>query len=220
MRLVRVEVEPALPALVGRPAVPGDRQRLQAAIGKLDQVLLQRIEAEGVLHLEDGELAVGTVGLDEELAVLAKEARAHARVVEAGVVEVAEHRSPVACCIASLCCDGRHRSACARWHSAQVVLPTNAGGRSATSGGLLPSRSRSAKPPRQHDRRRGQHHEPAAGPLRRDGSRRVRAGSLRQGRPRRRHPDATRPGSIVLGVSCVCCVPTYRYFTALPGAPC
>ena len=87
-----IEVEPALAALVLRPAVPGDRQRLQAAIGKLDQVLLQRIEAEGVLDLERGELAVGAVGLDEELAVLAEEARAHAVIVEARVVEIAEHR--------------------------------------------------------------------------------------------------------------------------------
>ena len=81
--LVRIEVEPALPAFVGRPAVPGDRQRLQAAVRKLDQVLLQRIEAEGVLHLEDGQLAVRAVGLDEKLSVLAKEARTHARMVEA-----------------------------------------------------------------------------------------------------------------------------------------
>ena len=53
--------------LVLRPRFPGDRQCLQAAVGKLDQILLQRVEAEGVLDLEGGGLAVWPVGLDEEL---------------------------------------------------------------------------------------------------------------------------------------------------------
>ena len=70
--LVRIEVEPALAALVLRPAVPGDRERLQPAVGKFDQILLQRIEAERVFDLERGELAVRPVGLDEELAVRRK----------------------------------------------------------------------------------------------------------------------------------------------------
>ena len=39
-RLVRIERKPALPALVLRPAVPGDGERLQAPIGKSDQILL------------------------------------------------------------------------------------------------------------------------------------------------------------------------------------
>jgi len=39
--LARVEVEPALAALVLRPRVPRDRQRLHVAAGQLDQVLLQ-----------------------------------------------------------------------------------------------------------------------------------------------------------------------------------
>ena len=80
---VRIEVKPALAALFLRPAVPCDRQRLNSAVGKFDQVLLQRIDAERVFHLERGELAVRPVGLDEELAVLAKEARFHAVIVEA-----------------------------------------------------------------------------------------------------------------------------------------
>ena len=89
--LVGVEMKPALAALLLRAAVPGDRQRLQPAVGKLDQILLQRIEAEGVFDLERGELAVGPVGLDQELAVLAKEARVHAVIVEARIVEIAKH---------------------------------------------------------------------------------------------------------------------------------
>ena len=54
------------------PAVPGNRQRLEPPVGKLDQVLLHRIEAESVLYLEDRQLAVRSVGLDEELSVLRK----------------------------------------------------------------------------------------------------------------------------------------------------
>ena len=90
--LVGIEMEPALAADVLRPAVPGDRQRLQPAVGKLDEILLQRIEAERVLDLERGELAVRPVGLDQVLAVLAEKARAHAVMVERRIGEVAEHR--------------------------------------------------------------------------------------------------------------------------------
>ena len=90
--LVRVEMKPALTALILRPAVPGDRQRLHAAIRKLDEILLQRIEAECVFDLEHGGLAVGAVGFDEELSILAKEARTYAEIVEGRVLEIAEHR--------------------------------------------------------------------------------------------------------------------------------
>ena len=71
---IGIEMEPALSAFLLRSAVPSERQRLQAAIGKLHEILLQRIEAERVLHLEGGEFAVGAIGLDEELAVLAEKA--------------------------------------------------------------------------------------------------------------------------------------------------
>src|SRR6516165_7672649 len=90
--LVRVEVEPALAALRFRAAIPGDRERLQAAVREFDQVLLQRIDAEGVFHLERGELAVGSVGLDEEFPLLAEEAGVHAVIVETRLVEIAEYR--------------------------------------------------------------------------------------------------------------------------------
>ena len=89
--LIGIDVKPALAAFVLRPAVPGDRKRLNTAVGEFDQVLLQRIDAEGVFHLEDGELAVWAVGLDQKFAVLAEEAGVHAIMVEAGVVEIAEH---------------------------------------------------------------------------------------------------------------------------------
>ena len=89
---VRIEVKPTLAPLVFRAAVPGDGEGLQSSIGKFDQVLLQRIEAERVLDLEHAELAVRPVGLDQEFSVLAEEARAHAVVVKVRVVEIAEHR--------------------------------------------------------------------------------------------------------------------------------
>jgi hypothetical protein len=43
-----IEVEPALPAPLFRPAVPGDAERLQPPARKRDQRLLQRIGPEGV----------------------------------------------------------------------------------------------------------------------------------------------------------------------------
>src|SRR5262245_27991891 len=46
--LLRMQVVPALTALSRRPAVPGDAEGLHAAIGELNEVLLQRRPAEGV----------------------------------------------------------------------------------------------------------------------------------------------------------------------------
>src|SRR5262245_62179575 len=89
--LARVEVKPALAALLLRATVPGNRQRLQPTVGKLDQILLERIDAEGVFDLEGAERSVRPVGLDEEFAVFAEEARVHIVIVETRVVEVAEH---------------------------------------------------------------------------------------------------------------------------------
>src|SRR6266853_916298 len=90
--VVRIKMEPALAAGFLRPAVPGKRQRLQSPIGEFDEILLQGIEAERVLDLEHAELAVGPVGLNQEFSVFAKEARVHAVIVEACLVEIAQHR--------------------------------------------------------------------------------------------------------------------------------
>src|SRR5690606_12065639 len=51
-RIIWVQVEPALPAFVGRAAIPSNRQGLQTTDGKFHQVLLQWINAEGVTDLE------------------------------------------------------------------------------------------------------------------------------------------------------------------------
>ncbi|MNO62954.1 hypothetical protein D3C76_536390 [compost metagenome] len=86
-----VEREPALPALRLRPAVPGDGQRLQAPAGQVDEVLLQRVVAEGVANLEVRRLAVLTLEGDEKPLPLAEKPRGNAGLVEAGIVEIAQH---------------------------------------------------------------------------------------------------------------------------------
>ena len=58
----RVEEEPALPR-----DVPGQRERLHPPAREADQVLLQRLPAEGVGDLVALRRAVRAVGLDEEL---------------------------------------------------------------------------------------------------------------------------------------------------------
>ena len=90
--LVGVEVKPALAALVLRPGVPSERQRLEAAAGEGDQVLLQRVDAEGVVDLVVVHGPIGTVRLDEEAVALAVEARGDAVLGERDVGEVAQHR--------------------------------------------------------------------------------------------------------------------------------
>ena len=65
---IGVEMKPALSALSFRTGVPGNRKRLHAPVRKLDQVLLQGINAESVLHLEGGELSVRSVRLHKILA--------------------------------------------------------------------------------------------------------------------------------------------------------
>ena len=89
---IGIEMKPALATLIFGPAVPRDRQRLNSAIGKGDQILLQRLDAKSVFDLKHAELAVRPIGLDPELAVLAEESRARSGIVESGVVKVAAHR--------------------------------------------------------------------------------------------------------------------------------
>ena len=89
--LIGIDVKPALAARVLRPAVPGKGQHLQTAIGEFDEVLLQRIDPEGIFHLEHAELAIEAIGFDKKLSVLAKEARMDAVIIETGIVEIAEH---------------------------------------------------------------------------------------------------------------------------------
>ena len=89
--LPRVEVKPALAALVFRARVPGNGQRLHAPSRQFDQVLLQRTHAECVLDLVVVELAVRTIGIDEVPAVTTRERRCRSGILELAVGEVAEH---------------------------------------------------------------------------------------------------------------------------------
>jgi hypothetical protein len=89
--LAGVEVEPALAAFGLRPRIPSDRERLHAPARELDQVLLQRVDAERVLDLVVGEPAVRTVGAHHERAVATEEARDNGSVRERRVVKIPEH---------------------------------------------------------------------------------------------------------------------------------
>ena len=60
--LFGIQVEPALAALLPRPAVPGQPQALHVATRELDQILLQRIPAEGVANRVIVQSAVRSVG--------------------------------------------------------------------------------------------------------------------------------------------------------------
>lgn len=71
--------------------VPSDLQRLQTPAGLCDQVLLQRSHAEGVGHLEVGQLAVPAVGAHPKLAISLEEARRHALVTKLGAIEATQH---------------------------------------------------------------------------------------------------------------------------------
>ena len=90
--LFRVKMKPALAALGLGPRIPGDGQRLKPPAGKLQQILLERRDAEHELDLVVGERAVGSVGAHDELAVPPRERRRHVAVAEMRVVEIAAHR--------------------------------------------------------------------------------------------------------------------------------
>ncbi len=90
---IGIEMEPALAARRFRPRVPRDPQRLQPPAGELDQVLLQRIEAEGVPDFEVGELPIRAVGVDEVLAVALEERRGDAGKAELRAAEIRRVRS-------------------------------------------------------------------------------------------------------------------------------
>ena len=61
-----------------------------AAAGQLDQVLLQRRDAERVLDVIVVQRAVGTIGAHDELAVTAREGRGDAAVAEPRVAEITD----------------------------------------------------------------------------------------------------------------------------------
>ena len=84
--LVRVQVIPALAALVLRPAVPDDAQCLQPATGQLNQVLLEGVNPERVGNGVVRQFAVGAVGADMVGTALAVKGGGGTKVLEGGVI--------------------------------------------------------------------------------------------------------------------------------------
>ncbi len=145
--LVGIEVEPALSL-----GVPREGQALDAAAGELDQVLLERLDAERVPHLEVAHGAVRRLGVDEELPVLPEEARHDWKAGEARIVEIAEH-----CVFAG----NLHRSVVmrARPRFERVSVALDAGGASDECHGGA-RRRRVTSPARQHGHRRARAERP------------------------------------------------------------
>ena len=86
-------MEPTLTSLLPRARIPGDGERLQAPIGKLEQILLQRRQPEGVGDLEVGQATIRPLGAHDEPAVTAQEGRRDA-VLRVGLPgERGEHRA-------------------------------------------------------------------------------------------------------------------------------
>src|SRR4029434_5384891 len=71
---------------------PREAERLKPAARERNQILLQRLHAEGVRDLELAWFAVGAVRPDQELRVAPREGRGHAAMSEHRVSEAAEHR--------------------------------------------------------------------------------------------------------------------------------
>ncbi|MNL24509.1 hypothetical protein D3C87_1459440 [compost metagenome] len=65
---------------------------MQPTFADLDQVLLQRRDAEGVGHLEIGVLAIDARGVDPEFVVVAQETGGFIFGLEGDVIEVTQHR--------------------------------------------------------------------------------------------------------------------------------
>ena len=93
--LAGIQKEPPLAATLARPRIPGDSQRLQTSAGHRDQILLQRIYAERKFDFVIMQRAVGAVGAYHEARSISIEARCDAVVIEAGAIEVAQHRRRV-----------------------------------------------------------------------------------------------------------------------------
>ncbi len=91
-RLVRIQMKPALAALILRPAVPRDPKRLKAAARHRDQILLQRENAEGIGDRKITHRTASGIRADHEFVPVAEQRRHDAEVIDLGAGEIAEHR--------------------------------------------------------------------------------------------------------------------------------
>ena len=86
-----VELIPALAAFFLRSRIPCNAERLNPAARKLNEVLLERPDAERVTDLKIAERSIWTVGSDPKLAVLFVECACDFAVAERTTVEPAKH---------------------------------------------------------------------------------------------------------------------------------
>ena len=90
--IVGVDMKPALPTLLDRTHIPGKWQRLDLAAGKLNHVLLQWLNAEGIGNGEFPEFTVRIIGLDKMLPVAHVKRTSPAEILEFDTRKVTEHR--------------------------------------------------------------------------------------------------------------------------------
>ena len=88
----RIKIEPALAAFFERSRVPRQPERLEAAAAEVDEILLQRVDAESIFYFEIAGPAVRSFGVNEEAIVLFRENGSHAVLLESRAVEAAERR--------------------------------------------------------------------------------------------------------------------------------
>src|SRR5271165_1230537 len=84
-------MEPALASLLLRPAVPRNTERLVTSAGKCNQVLLQRVDAEGVGDLIIPHRPVRAIRTHQEPLPLAMKLRDRAEMLDPGIAKVAEN---------------------------------------------------------------------------------------------------------------------------------
>ena len=93
--LAWVKGKPALPTLLLRTAVPCNPKCLIAAARKGNQILLERIDAEGVVDFIIVQRAVRSLGPRHELVAIAGECRRHVMMGQRYVGEIAEDRGGI-----------------------------------------------------------------------------------------------------------------------------
>jgi len=84
-------MKPALAAFLSGARIPGDRQCLQATVGKFDEILLQRINAKRVFDLIILQLAIRPIGIDKKFSAALKKCTGDACIGKLGAVEITEH---------------------------------------------------------------------------------------------------------------------------------
>ena len=216
-RFLRIEVEPALPAFLRRARVPHHVQRLIAAAREGDEVLLERVHAEGVRDLVVVHRAVGAVRVDEELAVARGEGARDAEVRVLRALEIPQHG----------CGGGRlHREVVVRAAPERILLRVACGARGAADERRVGRVPRGASPSGRgriapHRDRAGdeqqRHRDDDRAPRPRGARGRRRGGGLHGARfLRLRHPSTRTRGS---SRSPRCCSAKRPRSSGAPGRP-